>query len=229
MIDFKQVLRFCTKPTVKISIEEFLFLWVVRAHHDLSPVDKKEIISYINLYFSQNVFYGRDQFVGEEKKIMTWNVMIEKLVRQEYLTDSRTEKLNIDLKKFRVTELFSKQIWFYEKEEACNRLYDLIQDNCGPNFQIGDSTPISYFYVNQRDNTINSIETLNNYFWKNICKEGSSWETEEFFVLLEFYLKKNNLAMKVSNLLINYHEGTLKREIIQMRDKEDNYSKYKRL
>ncbi len=228
-MDFKQYLNFITKDSIRISIEEFLFLWLVKVQNEGSQKEKSEIIPLADLYFAQNNFYGRDYYPVEEKKAMSWNLMIEKLVKQGYLIDARQDKGKISLKKMIVTDRFKTEIWFTDKEETCKRLYDFIVDNCGTHFRVGNSNDISYFLFNQRDPTINSMISLNNYFWVNICKEGDGHCIEKFFALLEKYLSRNDLCMKVSNLLINYHEGTFVDEVERMEETDTNTSKFRRL
>lgn len=213
MINFKEVLRFLTKDSVDITIEEFLFLWVVRAHKEEKQVDKKEIMGQINLYYQKNIFYGKKEYASVEQNATGWNLMIDKLVKQGYLLDYRDNKKLIEPSKLIVTELFSDKIWFNKKEETWERLFEFINEKCGLFLQIEGVDKISFFYVNQRDPIINSFEGLKDYFWKKICKEGDNYCTEKFFADFESYLSFRNLDMKLSNFLINYHAGTLEKEI----------------
>lgn len=226
MIDHKNLLRFLTKQGVGISVEEFLFLLCVRLHTEDVAGDFEETKSYIQKYYSQNTFYGPSD---NSTAGVSWSALIDKLVAQGFLTDFRKDKTLVSFTQLRVTELFMNKIWTNDKEAKWELLQNIIYDKCGTGMQLPNGKTLGYFFINQGDPVINTPEKLKDYFWVNICNNGSQFEIERFFHDLETYLEQNELQMKVSNFLINYHSGTLRKEIEQSReDKNKKGSMFKR-
>lgn len=231
MIDHKNLLRFLTKEQVQISVEEFLFLYTVRFYTEKTVANWQELDLYIKTYYLQNTFYGQKEFPGEKVK-MNYNLMVEKLEKQGYLVDYRTNKSKLSFDKFKISPEFSDMIWTDRKDEEWQSLQDFIEAECGSlTFTLPNGTSIGYFAVNQKDYTINSMERLKNYYWDNICQGGNKFAIGEFRANLLAYIEYNDgLKWKMSNFFINYHEGTLKQEIESQRAKRDDDSSiYKRL
>lgn len=219
MIDFKSLLQFLTKKKIEVSVEEFFFLSIVRLQNEENSYLDSEYLSLIKLYYTNNVFYGRDLYNPEEAKIQDWNLMIDKLVKQGYLVDYRKDKKNFNLKELQVTEEFRNFIWTDDREKWWDIFYDVVVDACGgeTNFEI-NGFPIPYFSLSSGDkrDAIKSHEDFKQYFWINICKGGDIYETEKFFVHTDFYIrnmKGGYLGTKVINFLLDYHEGFLKKDI----------------
>lgn len=222
MIDVNQILRFLTKDSVSISIEEFLFLSVVRIYSIEEAKPDSLTLEYIKLYYAQNVFYGRDLYKNEESKFNDWNLLIEKLVKQEYLLDYRKNKTLFNINELEVTDKFSNLIWKNDKMEVWNGFVELVENSVGLSFTI-EGTTVSYFGISSVDKSskIKNHSDMVDYFWKNICKNGNVYEIEKFYHHVEYYMDKyRSLNKKVINFLLDYHEGTLKREIERMMEND---------
>ena len=215
MLDLNNILRFLTKKGVNISIEEFLFLSIVRVvSNEDAQIEGNTTLKVIKLYYEKNTFYGRDLYKKEDSKINDWNVLIEKLVKQEFLLDYRKNKNEFNIEELQITENFKSLIFKDNKEEVWDDFYDIIVNNLGTTLYVKD-TPISYFSISSSDkSSVKNVSELKDYFWKNICKGGDLYEIEKFFYHVEFTINhKKGIYMKVVNFLMNYHEGTLKKEI----------------
>lgn len=226
MIDPRLVVRFLNRTDIKLSFEEFLLLWTIKALGEESPANRKELEAEIQKYYSSNTSFLIDKTTSIK---YDWNAMIKNLTEKGFLRDFREDQNSaIDLKKFAISESFYEKAWNSDKEEVWERLQQFVYDNCGEGIKLENKT-ISYFFVNQSDPVINSPEKLKNYFWINICQEGSLHHIEKFFVYFAHYLRENELSMKISNFFINYHEGTLKKEIETSMNKETKGSYFKSL
>lgn len=222
MLDVQNILRFLTKEDVKISIEEFLFLNLVRLYSTDDVVAEKVTGENIVKYYKNNRYYGETS----KDDLNGWKGMINNLVKRGFLVDYRKDKTSFALNELEVTEEFKNKIWKNSKEEVWDDFHSLITDKLGNTFYIGD-TPVNYFSIASSDKVggrIKSVPDMKDYFWKNICKQGDAFEIYKFFAHIEYYIEKNNgLHMKIVNFLLNYHEGTYKKEIEEMIKKDEQY------
>ena len=214
MLDLKQIIRFLTKNKVKISIEEFLFLNVIRIASVEDAKPESETLELIKLYYEQNTFYGRDLYNKDEAKVVGWNLLIEKLTKQGFLTDYRKDKKQFNLSELEVTETFKSLIWKDDKMEVWNDFHSFIMEKVGPILMVGDFS-VSYFNISSADKytSIKSGTDMIDYFWKNICRNGDLFAIERFFHHIEFWIDRNGLNEKIVNFLLNYHDGTRRKEI----------------
>lgn len=221
MINHKHLLRFLTKKEISISVEEYLFLLTVRYKNEGFASDWEEVSQYANLYYNKNVFYGRDLYPKEEAKRMEWNILIDKLVKQNYLLDYRKEKDIIDWEFLKTTEEFNSKIWCNDKQQKWDEIVDLVYDRVGSGFVLPNGTHLNYFLVTKSD-VVDSYEKMIDYWWTEICLGGMIYSIEEFRHHLEKYIDKNStIPMKFITFLVNYKNGVIKKEILKFIEEHD--------
>jgi hypothetical protein len=239
MIDHKNILRFLSKPEIKLSIEEYLFLITCRFENEEELRDDfKELRAYAELYYAQNVFYGQDFFDEKAVKRINWNLLIKKLILQGYLVDYRTEEdikniKNVSWKKLRVTESFKNKIWSTDKNGEWNEIVDLITERCGKRLEFPNGKSQDYFAISSAD-FVSNLEQLKEYWWFEITNSGAFPDIEKFRHHLEHYIDTNDgLNMKFVTFISNYTKGIFKTRIEkELADEYNNIqkndSKYKR-
>ena len=192
MIDLSNLLRILTKESVQVSVEEFVFLNIVRINTVEDSYDKNsDLLKYIDAYFTSNNFYGKGLYPEGEEKVVGWNLMIDKLVKQGYLLDYRKDKKLFYIKELIVTEKFSKEIWEDDKDKIWDEFHTVVLSKVGGSFDV-DGNSIQYFSISNADkvNGMKNYAGMVNYFWNNICKNGDMFYIGRFFSHMEFFLEK---------------------------------------
>jgi hypothetical protein len=233
MINYKHILRFLSKPSIKLSIEEYLFLLTVKFQDEEKiREDYQEIVLYAELYYEQNCFYGTEFFKGREVKFIHWNMLIDKLVQQEYLVDYRTEEekekvVNNLWDKLEVTELFKNKIWSNEKDKCWEEVVNLVTTRVGSKLQLPNGSSQDYFSISNAD-FVKNLEQLKNYWWVEICNNGDNFSIHQFMDHLDYYIDVHGLQMKFVTFISNYVKGIFKTRIIKEMEEAPENSQYKR-
>ena len=218
MINHHHLMRFLTKEDIKLSVEEFLFLYNVRFHTEETH-QVEELKDYIKLYYTQNQFYGRDLFPKEEAKSHDWNILINKLVKQGYLLDYRVDKTSLKIKEFEITPEFNDKIFSNDIEAYWNEVEDIITTKVGRKIIIGNNT----LEIFRLTNNFKSLEDMKKFLWNTICSGGNKYHLTEFIIHLEWFLDNRGLNVSFANFLVNYGKGTLKKDIEE--DMKETYNK----
>lgn len=218
MINLNKVIDFLVNKS--LSIEEYFFLHNVREFtEDTQDEEKSKYRQNVKDYYQNNVFYGKDILEVDIKT--DYNLMVEKLVKQEYLLDYRTDDV-LSFTKLKLTNKYKEMIYSNDKEGAWERLKDLLKEYDAEQLVVNGNGATRTVYSINDSSQYNTLEKIVNYFWSKICKAGNLHELEKFFYRTELYLQnKGSLEYKLINYLINYEQGSFDSEF---KDWESNSS-----
>jgi hypothetical protein len=208
LLNLKEIYSFSQK--VQLQFEEIVFLYSI--HDRLECPDDEEFKAMFSWYHTRFQFYNRN---GGNSHPIYWLDMINKLVKEGYIDDLRTEEeKSLDtvlLSKFSVTEKFTSLLNVSNDKEYWWEFYfDIWKSNASTvgsdNIPVVIGTSIYILKPDTGNPKMNSIEKIKDIFWDEFCLRGQKAAINTFFGNTEKYLTEHGANMKICNFFSCYKE-----------------------
>ena len=216
MLNVKKILEISKK--LNLQAEEIFFLYGLYVRNE-NPEDK-EFKALFSNYFVNFQFYNSK---SDNPVPIMWLNMIERLTNEGYIENFNTKKDDsLNLSMLRVTDKFlnllvlteGSSYWFDNYLDLW-RQYSPKHPELGYPYVIGTNY-VSVFLPDKTNDKVNTIEKIENYFWKELCQNGQKYCTGELFAFTEKYLQTTGANTKISTFLLNYpYLKEMKNELVK--------------